>query len=104
MIVLAIPYSIPVRFGTTEDQRRMEQECEMRIGRKSYQLVGHFPPAQDDPTLRLVFPRAVKAEDKSVSFRLTVGSAERTLSSDEVGQIRAAMIEGMQQLGYELRV
>ncbi len=41
---------------------------------------------------------------KSVSFRVTVGSPERTLSSDEVGQIRAAMIDGMRGLGYELRV
>jgi phenylalanyl-tRNA synthetase beta chain len=41
---------------------------------------------------------------KSVSFRVTVGSPERTLSSEEVGQIRGAMIEGMQGLGYELRV
>jgi phenylalanyl-tRNA synthetase beta chain len=41
---------------------------------------------------------------KSVSFRLTVGSADRTLSSDEVGAIRAAIIEGMRGLGYELRV
>lgn len=41
---------------------------------------------------------------KSVSFRLTVGSPQRTLSSDEVGNIRARIIEGMRQLGYELRV
>jgi phenylalanyl-tRNA synthetase beta chain len=41
---------------------------------------------------------------KSVSFRVTVGSPERTLSSEEVGQIRAGMIEGMRGLGYELRV
>ncbi len=41
---------------------------------------------------------------KSVSFRLTVGSPERTLSSDEVGAIRARIIEGMRGLGYELRV
>ena len=41
---------------------------------------------------------------KSVSFRLTLGSAERTLSSEEVGQIRTAIIEGMRKLGYELRV
>ena len=41
---------------------------------------------------------------KSVSFRLTAGSPERTLSSDEVGEIRARMIEGMRRLGYELRV
>jgi phenylalanyl-tRNA synthetase beta chain len=41
---------------------------------------------------------------KSVSFRLTVGSPDRTLSSDEVGAIRARIIEGMRGLGYELRV
>ena len=41
---------------------------------------------------------------KSVSFRLTVGSSERTLSSAEAGEIRARIIEGMRGLGYELRV
>lgn len=41
---------------------------------------------------------------KSVSFRLTVGSAERTLSSEEAGAIRARIIEGMRGLGYEMRL
>jgi phenylalanyl-tRNA synthetase beta chain len=41
---------------------------------------------------------------KSVSFRLTVGSAERTLSSEEVGAVRSRIIEGMRGLGYDLRV
>jgi phenylalanyl-tRNA synthetase beta chain len=41
---------------------------------------------------------------KSVSFRLTAGSSERTLSSEEVGAIRERIIEGMRGLGYELRV
>jgi phenylalanyl-tRNA synthetase beta chain len=41
---------------------------------------------------------------KSVSFRLTVGSPERTLASEEVGEIRARIIEGMRELGYDLRV
>ena len=41
---------------------------------------------------------------KSVSFRLTVGSAERTLSSEEAGDIRTRIIEGMRAKGYELRV
>jgi len=45
-----------------------------------------------------------EADQKSVSFRLTVGSSERTLSSEEVGEIRARIIEGMRGLGYELRV
>ena len=41
---------------------------------------------------------------KSLTFRLTVGSAERTLSSDEITAIRNTIIEGMRGLGYELRV
>jgi phenylalanyl-tRNA synthetase beta chain len=41
---------------------------------------------------------------KSVSFRLTVGSPERTLSSDEITAIRATIIDRMRDLGYELRV
>ncbi len=41
---------------------------------------------------------------KSVSFRVTVGSPERTLSSDEIAGVRAMIIDGMRGLGYELRV
>jgi phenylalanyl-tRNA synthetase beta chain len=41
---------------------------------------------------------------KSVSFRLTVGSPERTLASEEISEIRNRIIEGMRELGYELRV
>jgi phenylalanyl-tRNA synthetase beta chain len=44
------------------------------------------------------------AGQRSVSFRVTVGSAERTLSSDEVTAVREAIIAGMRELGYELRV
>jgi hypothetical protein len=39
-----------------------------------------------------------------VSFRVTVGSAERTLSSEEIAGVRAAIIDQMRGLGYELRV
>jgi phenylalanyl-tRNA synthetase beta chain len=41
---------------------------------------------------------------KSVSFRVTLGSPERTLSSEEAGGIRARIIEGMRSLNYELRL
>jgi phenylalanyl-tRNA synthetase beta chain len=41
---------------------------------------------------------------KSVSFRVTAGSPERTLSSEEVGEIRQRIIEGMRGLGYDLRL
>jgi phenylalanyl-tRNA synthetase beta chain len=41
---------------------------------------------------------------KSVSYRLTLAAADRTLSSDEVGGVRSKIIEGMRSQGYELRV
>ena len=41
---------------------------------------------------------------KSVSFRLTAGSPERTLASEEVGEIRARIIDGMRAQGYDLRL
>jgi phenylalanyl-tRNA synthetase beta chain len=46
----------------------------------------------------------LEAGQKSVSFRLTAGSPERTLSNDETSAIRARIIDGMRSLGYELRV
>ena len=41
---------------------------------------------------------------QSVSFRLTVAAADHTLSLEEAGAIRSRIIDGMRELGYELRV
>jgi phenylalanyl-tRNA synthetase beta chain len=41
---------------------------------------------------------------KSVTFRIVVGAADRTLSSAEIADIRGGIIEGLTQSGYELRV
>ncbi len=43
-------------------------------------------------------------DKKSVSFRITAGSPDHTLSSEEASAIRTRMIEGMRGLGYELRI
>jgi phenylalanyl-tRNA synthetase beta chain len=40
---------------------------------------------------------------RSLSYRVTAGAADRTLSSDEVGSIRTAVIEALTALGYESR-
>jgi phenylalanyl-tRNA synthetase beta chain len=44
------------------------------------------------------------ADTKSVTFRFTLGAADRTLSSAEVNEFRAATIARMQGLGYQLTV
>jgi phenylalanyl-tRNA synthetase beta chain len=44
------------------------------------------------------------ADRKSVSFRVTLGAADRTLSSDEITQSRTSLIESLRSAGYDLRV
>lgn len=41
---------------------------------------------------------------KSVSFRVTIGAPDRTLSADDVAAARARIIDGMKAAGYELRL
>jgi phenylalanyl-tRNA synthetase beta chain len=41
---------------------------------------------------------------KSVSFRVTVGAPDRTLSNDEITAVRNGIIERMRTSGFELRV
>jgi phenylalanyl-tRNA synthetase beta chain len=41
---------------------------------------------------------------QSLSWRLRVSAPDRTLTAEEVGAIRARLIEGLKAAGYELRV
>jgi phenylalanyl-tRNA synthetase beta chain len=43
-------------------------------------------------------------ETRTLSYRLSVGAPDRTLSSEEVAAIRLRIIEGMRSQGYELKV
>jgi phenylalanyl-tRNA synthetase beta chain len=49
----------------------------------------------------LIFP--LPGEKKSVSFRLTFGADDRTLTNEEVTGIRDHMVAGIKSAGYELR-
>jgi hypothetical protein len=68
--VLAVTYPTLAGLGHSDESKQMEEESVMVIGRKEYKIVGHFPPTPSDPVLRLIFPRIVKASDKTVFFRL----------------------------------
>jgi phenylalanyl-tRNA synthetase beta subunit len=62
-----------------------------------------------DALLSIVFLREFKiagtdSQDRSLSYRLTVGATDRTLSAEEVGTIRGRVIDGMRAAGYDLRV
>jgi phenylalanyl-tRNA synthetase beta chain len=49
----------------------------------------------------LIFP--LPDNQKSVSFRLTAGADDRTLTADEVTRIRERVVGGIKAAGYELR-
>jgi len=68
--VLAIPEVTREGLEKPGEEQAMEEQTAMVIGRKSYKIIGHFPPTEADPVLRLVFPREAQATDKSVVFRL----------------------------------
>ena len=56
------------------ESKRMEEESVMLIGKKSYRHRRPLSlPRPRIPVLRLIFPRAVKASDKTVLFRLYLG-------------------------------
>ncbi|MGH9721601.1 MAG: hypothetical protein ACRD8O_15440 [Bryobacteraceae bacterium] len=70
VIVLSIAYANPGALSDAAESRRMQEDCVMRVDRKTYRITGHFPPTPGDPYLRLVFPRAVKQTDKRIIFQL----------------------------------
>jgi hypothetical protein len=72
-LVLAVTYPTLAGLGDARESKRMEEESVMIVGKKTYGIVGHFPPAPSDPVLRLIFPRVVQPADKSVVFRLYLG-------------------------------
>jgi len=49
----------------------------------------------------LIFP--LPPDKKSVSFRLTFGADDRTLTADEVTRTRERVVEGIKSAGYDLR-
>ena len=63
-------------------------------------------PLAGDTLLSIVFLREFALADgtRSLSYRLTVGASDRTLSAEEVGDVRSRIIHGMRSAGYELRV
>lgn len=49
----------------------------------------------------LIFP--LPPDKKSVSFRLTLGADDRTLTAEEVTRTREKVVEGIKSAGYDLR-
>jgi hypothetical protein len=70
VIVLAVRVARLPALEQEPERRRLEQDCVLKVGKRKYHLIGHFPPTPEDPCLRLVFPREVGTADKALRFEL----------------------------------
>jgi phenylalanyl-tRNA synthetase beta chain len=100
-----IRYAAIRRFPTSAFDLSVVTELRRPVGEVENQLKGFAGP----DLLAIEFLREYSGaplpeNTKSVSFRLAVGAPDRTLSSEEVGAIRSRIIDGMRDVGYELRV
>lgn len=76
-IVLAALLPRPEVLMEASESRAMEEESLLRVGRRKYKMVGHFPPTRSDPHLRLIFPRVDLSKVKTFSFELYLPGVER---------------------------
>ncbi len=73
-IVLAVHVPVSFTFTQESESKRMEKETALRIGRKRYAPLLHFPPSSTDEHLRFVFPRDVPDSAKKLTFEFYVPS------------------------------
>jgi hypothetical protein len=82
-IVLAVALPDPKSLHDPAELKHLEDECVLKVGRKRYQMTGHFPPTPSDPILRLAFPRPAITDGKSLVFDLYVPGASSHYRSAE---------------------
>lgn len=56
-VILAIRISDQKAYFDANELDEMEKECVMRLAGRKAQYTGYFPPSEDDPFLRLAFPK-----------------------------------------------
>lgn len=96
-IVLAIRIPRAKDFEDAGQVKRMEDESIMHVGRRKYKMTGHFPPTVNDVYLRMAFPRAVTASDKSIEFELFVPGVTPPFRSVEF-RVKDMIVKGKLEL------
>jgi hypothetical protein len=96
-IVLAVRAMHNKEFDDARETRRMEEESIMHVGRKKFKMTGHFPPTNNDPYLRMAFPRQVTETDKSITFDLYIPGARPPFRSVEF-KVKDLILKGKLEL------
>ncbi|MGH9719039.1 MAG: phenylalanine--tRNA ligase subunit beta, partial [Bryobacteraceae bacterium] len=102
----AVRYAPPRRYPSSAFDLSVIVPAREHVSALRVKLAGFIPADLRDSIdyVRQYSGPPLPEGSKSVSFRVTVASRERTLSSGEVSAVRTAIIDGMRALGYDLRV
>ncbi|MBK5290534.1 MAG: hypothetical protein JJE04_02425 [Acidobacteriia bacterium] len=73
-IVVAIGLPDANALNDSAESRLMEQKSVLKVGKKKFKIVGHFPPTPWDPYLRLIYPREVDETAKRITMELYLPS------------------------------
>ncbi len=71
-IVFAVRVTNPQVFMDNSEIKHLEEESQLRVGKRKYKVAGYFPPSSTDPTVRIVFPRELHQGDRSLEVELYV--------------------------------
>ena len=101
----AVKYTPVRRFPTSAFDLSVVVPVREHSGTLEREIRGLAGPLAEAVEYVREYQGAPLAEDrKSVSFRVVVGAADKTLSSPEILAIRDAIIAGLAKLNYELRI
>lgn len=96
-IILAVFVPDGRAFGDGGEVKTMEKDTLLRISKRKYTLVGHFPPSSTDPYVRFVFPKDVRPGDKTLIFELYVPGVPSPYRSAEFA-VKDLVYQGHQEL------
>ena len=72
VIILALALKNWNGLSEVGESERMEKDTVLIAGGKRIRMEGHFPPTPSDPYLRLIFPRDVKPNQKTLRFEVYI--------------------------------
>ncbi len=76
VIVIAVALPNAKVLEDPAEQKSLEEQCTLKVGRKKFKMIGHFPPQGSDGRLRLIFPRAIGPGDKAFTLELYLPGAK----------------------------
>lgn len=71
-IIIAVAVSKPEAFTEADEVKQMLKQTKLQMGKRTAQLVGHFPPSSTDPYVRFVFERDVRPGDSALRLQFAL--------------------------------